>query len=303
MRSVIRASLVGVLAVSAVALSSQMSAWANPVHPAAATPSATISGTPRVGSTLICTVSPATTRIRWYFSSSSTVLENTATWELPYQALGREIVCGTATARSAPVTVLPGLFTNSTKPTMTGASATHVAVLGKVLTAQPGVWQPEGAATFSYVWKRGATVVSRAATYKSVALDLGKALVLTTTATRLGFTTLHASSLPVTVKGAFTVLAPVSMAGLTGPTQASPGKALTASTFSFSPTPTSYKYVWSLIDSSHLNGVVVWSGTTAAYATYTPQAADRGKLVKLTVYAYKANYVTKSSTSARAGIS
>lgn len=56
-------------------------------------------------------------------------------------------------------------------------------VKGAVLTARPGVWNVSRDVAYTYVWKRGTTVVGRASTYRVTSRDLGKVLTVTVTAT------------------------------------------------------------------------------------------------------------------------
>lgn len=71
------------------------------------------------------------------------------------------------------------------------------------------------------------------------------------------------------------------------------GSRLTASTGSWSPTPSSYSYRWKR------NGASI-SGATGR--TYTPTTADAGRHLSVTVTAKRTYYSSKSSTSSRVGI-
>ena len=57
------------------------------------------------------------------------------------------------------------------------------------------------AGTLSYQWKRGGTAISGAtsATYKTVSADAGKAITVTVTGTKAGYTTLSKTSAAKTV--------------------------------------------------------------------------------------------------------
>ena len=80
-------------------------------------------------------------------------------------------------------------------PTITGT-----AKVGQTLTAVPGTWSPAPVA-LSYQWKRGGTAISGAtsATYKTVSADAGKAITVTVTGTKAGYTTLSKTSAAKTV--------------------------------------------------------------------------------------------------------
>lgn len=71
------------------------------------------------------------------------------------------------------------------------------------------------------------------------------------------------------------------------------GHTLTASTGSWSPTPSSHSYRW------RRDGVAIWGATGR---TYRPRTADAGRYVTVTVTARRTGYTTRSVTSWRAGI-
>lgn len=88
--------------------------------------------------------------------------------------------------------------------------------------------------------------------------------------------------------GTFTTVASPKITGTKGV-----GKRLTASTGSWSPSPTSYTYRWKR------NGASI-SGATGR--TYTPKAADAGRYLTVTVTARRSGYTSKAATSSRVGI-
>lgn len=71
---------------------------------------------------------------------------------------------------------------------------------GKTLTASTGSWSETEDVTYSYLWKRGSTVVGRSSTYKVSAKDEGKSLTVTVTATDTSSTYASGSSTSSAVK-------------------------------------------------------------------------------------------------------
>lgn len=91
-----------------------------------------------------------------------------------------------------------------------------------------------------------------------------------------------------TALSTFTVKASPRISGTKGV-----GKTLTASTGSWSPTPSSYSYRWKR------NGVAI-SGATGR--TYTAKTADAGRYLTVTVTAKRSGYTSRAVTSGKVGI-
>ncbi len=147
-----------------------------------------------------------------------------------------------------------------------------------------------GGATPAYQWYRGSTAISGAtkATYEVQAADLGRSLKVRVTGTRDGYAPASRTSAASSkvVKGVFTVRS-VTIAGLANGA-ASVGSTLRAATGGWSPSATSFTYVWCR------SGVPI-SGATGA--TYDVVAADKGTAITVTVVGSRAGFVTASATS------
>jgi hypothetical protein len=166
----------------------------------------TISGPPAVGGTLTAdpgTWEPdgATFLYQWLANGSAIRGATSKAYSPTKDVLGKRIsvrVTGRAAGhdpvtveseRTAPVTpkaIAPGT------PTISGDVRT-----GEWLTADPGVWGPDGV-TLSYQWFRGDHPVSTGTRtrYKVSTADLGKPLTFTVTAQKKGYATVQSSSEP-----------------------------------------------------------------------------------------------------------
>jgi hypothetical protein len=192
----------------------------------AAAPVPTISGTLTVGQTLTAnegTRSPAQDSFtyQWQWSATATgTYANVAsngtgkTYVLQPADRGRFIrVVVTAVkagytsspATSAATVAVNAPFASAPTPTITVAGG-GPAQVGRVLTAVPGSWSP--AATLSYVWKRGSTIISgaTASTYTVTPADLGQPITVTVTGTLATYVTTSRESAATAnvIKGVFT---------------------------------------------------------------------------------------------------
>ena len=167
-------------------------------------------------------------------------------------------------------------------PTITGTTK-----VGYTLTAVPGTWGP-APVTLQYQWKANGVVVigATAATYKLTAAQAGKALTVTVTGTKAGYTTASKTSAPTAAIAAGS-LGPAPVPTITGMTKV--GYTLTAVPGTWGPAPVTLKYQWKA------NGVVI---VGANAATYKPAAAQAGKALTVTVTATKTGYTTAAKTSA-----
>jgi hypothetical protein len=166
-------------------------------------------------------------------------------------------------------------------PTVSGTAR-----VGSVLTAAPGTWGP-APVTISYQWNRAGTAISgaTAATYTATASDLGKALTVTVSGTKTGYTKTSrvSAATPAVVAGTLTSGTPA----ITG--TAAVGATLTAATGTWGPAPVTFTYQWNKA------GAAI-AGATAA--KYVPVAADLGKTLTVTVSGNKAGYTKVTKTSA-----
>lgn len=305
------------VAFGAIVAGTTLPAMAQVMSPTKTASSASISGTARIGSRLTCKVTPSTTQVHWWISGNpSVVLSNGPTWELPTTAsgkslIGQRLVCGFSfilntnervAANSKSVTVQAGIF-SAPKPTATGVSATHVAKIGVTLTAKPGVWTPS-ATSYTYSWKRGSSLVSSKSTYKTVAADVGKTLILTVVGHRSGFTTKSSSSAAISVKNVFTTVGVPNICIVGGACASKKdavlvgavGHKLKAVPGTWGPSGATFSYTWILRDEAHPLGVKVGTG-----ATYMSKGGKTGFLT-VTVAADKTNYIRATSTSWKVGI-
>ena len=108
---------------------------------------------------------------------------------LPASYVGHKVTCvvtafnpsGSTVSTSAQVTVAAGAASVAT----TRARIVGTLLVGKTLTAYRGVWSP-APTSYLYQWKRGSTIVSKTAAYRTTAIDKGKTLVLFVFAVRAG---------------------------------------------------------------------------------------------------------------------
>ncbi|WP_129789498.1 hypothetical protein [Promicromonospora panici] len=178
------------------------------------------------------------------------------------------------------VTVQPALFT-AAAPTVSGT-----AKVGATLTAERGTWAPEPTGV-QHVWKADGAVIKEATSSMLTvpASALGKNITVTVIGERRYHTTLSKTSAPTAVvaPGSFAAPRPT----VTG--TAKVGKTLTVSRGTWSPTPSSVKYVWKA------NGVTISTRTTN---TFVVPASAKSKRLTVTVIGSRAGYTTRSVTSA-----
>jgi hypothetical protein len=203
----------------------------------------------------------------------------------------------TASATSASTAaVVAGTFTVAPAPTVLGK-----AQVGDNLTAIPGIWTT--GATLTYTWNRSGstTIISTSADgrYSPVVADIGKTLTVTVTATRNGFTTVRKTSAATAkvIGSPFTTVVPT-IDGATDNNTATVGTTLTADPGSWSPTPTTFTYVWKRTTTTNVTTVI--SGATKDF--YKVVATDAGKRITVTITGSKTSYATTSVTSATPGV-
>jgi hypothetical protein len=158
--------------------------------------------------------------------------------------------------------------------------------VGQTLTANEGVWTPfvEG---FTYVWKRGDTVIEGAAgrVYVLQVADLGQVVTVTVTASTTGYTPSEQTSTGTTsISSADFVTTPTPTISGTLAT----GSLLTAHPGTWSPSEDSFTYVWKRAGTP-ISG--------ASDATYLLQTADAGHVISVSVTAVKIGYTSTPTES------
>ncbi|MCW3027812.1 MAG: hypothetical protein JWN81_1023, partial [Solirubrobacterales bacterium] len=179
--------------------------------------------------------------------------------------------------------VKPGFApTNTALPTITGTAKT-----GQTLTASTGSWT-ESPTRYAYQWQRCDTTGANCApiesattaTYAVKSADIGSTLRVAVTASNSAGASAPASSgQTAEVKPGFV---PTNTAAPTITGTAKTGQTLTASTGSWTESPTSYTYQWQRCDKTGANCAKIESATTAAYAI---KSADLGSTLRVAVIA------------------
>ena len=177
----------------------------------------------------------------------------------------------------------PTAPSNSDPPSISGD-----AVVGGVLTADPGTWTGDDPITYAYQWSDGGTD----STDTLSAADVGQYMTVTVTATN------DAGSASVTTDGYGPVLPPAPVIEPNGAPVVSglvqQGETLSVSQGSWSNSPTAFGYQWEDCDGSGNNCVAI---TGATSSSYTLQPSDVGGTVLAVVSAANAGGNT-SATSA-----
>jgi hypothetical protein len=213
-----------------------------------------------------------------------------STYRLTADDLSRRItveVTGSAsgfatTAKESAVSVVVTAATMTTTPVPTISGS---AVVGSTLSAVAGTWVP-ATDSFTYIWKRGLTVISGASSssYVVQTADAGQVITVTVTGVKAGYISVSkVSTATVAVVSPFTTaLVPTISGSLTV------GSTLTVVTGSWLPAPT-FAYVWKR------NGVAI-SGATAS--TYRLVASDLGMRITVEVTGTASRYVPTMKSSA-----
>lgn len=261
-----------------------------------ATPTPTISGTPRVGQTLKALPglpSPgASFSYVWLRGGSQVLTETDDTYQLTAADAGYRISVNVTadgpdylpkTVRSSATAPVTGSMRTTTAPRVTGTT-----VVGSTLTVHAGAYAPAPTAT-AYQWLRDGVSIGKAtnATYRLTSSDVGATVSVRVSATRAYY---DKNSVIVSaasrVRGVFTTHAAV----ITGTRQV--GKTFSASFPTWSPAPSAKSYQW------YRNGSAV---PGARSSRYTLSGADAGKSISVTITGARAGYVTASRTTQEPG--
>ncbi|WP_127498981.1 hypothetical protein [Actinoplanes solisilvae] len=214
----------------------------------------------------------------------------TAEYDLTGAATGPASLDVQPDGYNSPVT-LANAFTiaNQQAPlkVVTAPAITGTAAVGSTLKSSTGTFQP-AASAYTYQWTAGSTTISGAtsSSYVVKPADLGKKLSVSVTATKPGYlrATAKSAATAAIVKGPAVVN--TALPKITG--TATAGSTLKASTGTWKPTPTSYRYEW------RANGTLL-STTTASLKLTT---AMKGKKIAVTTIAVRAGYEDGKATSA-----
>jgi hypothetical protein len=255
-------------------------------------PTPKITGTLKVGATLTAvpgTWGPTPVALTYAWIVGGVAKATTVTYKMVAADVGKTIVVKvtgkktgytTLTKSSAATSVVVGTLTAAPTPTISGTVK-----VGSTLTAASGTWGPAPVA-LSFAWSVGGVAKATTATYKIVAADAGKIILVKVTGKKTGYTTVtKTSAATVAVPAVIGTLAPAPTPTITGTVKV--GSTLTATPGTWGPSPVALTYAWSV------GGVV-----KATTATYKIAAADAGKTVVVKVTGTKTGYTTLTKTSA-----
>ncbi|TQL03261.1 hypothetical protein [Cellulomonas sp. SLBN-39] len=253
---------------------------------------ASVTGTPRVGSTLTAVTAgwPLDATLTHEWLRGGTVVGTQSTYRVGAADLGAGLaVRVTATVEGhAPVSGTSA----ATPPVTVGSLTTAVPVLsgtvrvGAKVTAKPGTWT--AGTTLAYQWRVDGKAVTGATspTFTPAAAHRGKALSVVVTGSQAGYTAAAKSSAAATVgTGVLTATTPT----ISGTVRV--GSKVTAARGTWS--PATYTYQW------RADGAAIKGATSSAY---TIPASLRGKKLSVTVTGTAPGYTTRSVTSATTAV-
>ncbi len=185
---------------------------------------------------------------------------------------------------SAPVTVAPGVLSETPAPTITGVVET-----GQVLTAEVGLWGPDPV-ELTFRWLRDGEAIEGATTetYALTADDAGARIAFEVTGSKDGYTTVAMTSAETeeVERAALGQLTATPVPKISGTVKV--GKKLTARPGAWGPDEVALSYQW------YRSGKKIAKATTS---TYTLVAADMGKTMKVKVTGVKDGYAAVTKTS------
>jgi len=189
---------------------------------------------------------------------------------------------GQATSNAISVPALP---VNSVAPSISGT-----AQVGQTLTASTGTWS--GSPTYTYQWKADGANISgaTASTFVLTGSQVGAAITVTVTATNASGSASATSS----ATSAVLPLAPVNSVLPTISGTAQVGQTLTASTGTWTNSPTGYSYQWRA-DGADISG--------ATSSTIVLTVAQLGVAITVAVTASNAGGSTVATSSATSAVS
>ncbi|MCW2798794.1 MAG: hypothetical protein JWQ70_266 [Aeromicrobium sp.] len=167
----------------------------------------------------------------------------------------------------------PTAVSNTTAPSITSA-----AVVGTPITVNTGTWKPSGVG-FAYQWLADGSPIaanSTSATFTPTITEFGKKISVTVTGSKSGLTSFDKDSneTSAVTNAMVNNTAPV----ISG--QAIEGKTLTTTDGTWTPTPTSFTYVWksggNILGGETTNHLVVPSGAAGSTITVEVTAAKDG---------------------------
>jgi hypothetical protein len=259
-----------------------------------ATPTPTITGQPRVGSTLTVATgtwspAPVTLAIQWMRAGHAIPGATGTTYAVTESDLGSVITVSVSGTKSG---YTPATKTSAATPAVTAApegtlvpgtaTISGSPAIGQTLSAETGSWAPDPD-SFEYQWKRAGVAIAGATgdDYQLVTADLAKTITVTVTGIKAGFDSVSATSAGVKV-GVSTAPVPT----VTG--TATVGSTLTAKAGTWKPSGITLKYQWTR------DGVSIPGATKS---TYKLAAADAPHAIGVDVTGTRSGYaaVVRSS--------
>lgn len=196
----------------------------------------------------------------------------------------------TNSPNSSSVTVAAAAVVKPANTALPAISGT--AQVGQTLSVSTGTWSnsPTG---FTYQWLAAGTSITgaTASTYVLTSAELGKAITATVVATNAGGSQSATSAATSAVVAAPTAPSNTALPAISGTVQQ--GQTLTATTGSWTGSPSSYAYQW-------LRGATAISGATAS--TYLLVSADVGSPVSVTVTATNGVGSTSATSAATSNV-
>ena len=259
------------------------------------TPVPTITGEPKVGSTLTAqagTWSPSATLSDQWLRAGAAIAGATKSTYVPVaEDLGKSLTVRVTGSRAGYVTtprtsdavvVGEGTFT-APVPTISGSMT-----VGSTLTAHTGVWVPT-ATTLDYQWLRSGVAIpgATAQTYQVTAQVAGTTLSVRVTGGRAGYatTSVVSASAGTAAEASFTAAPAPKVKG-----KPRVGSKLRAVVGAWSPQPATTTYQW------FRNGKRIKGATKAKYKV---KKADKGKRITVVVTQALPGYATVARTSAK----